>query len=59
LKKLNSISQLEAAEYLDCTDRTIRSRIDDKRLDKSKKGRVICNDKLLTELRKQHGPSYH
>jgi hypothetical protein len=58
LKHLGSISQKDAAKYLRCTARTIYTFIKDKRLNKSKSGRVACDEKLYIELRKKHGEQY-
>jgi hypothetical protein len=58
LKSKKSIFQWEAARFLDCTDKTIRNRIRDKRLNRAESGRVSCDDKLFVELRKKHGPAY-
>lgn len=58
LKRQKSISQDRAAALLRRDARTIRNRFKERRLTKTANGRVACDDKLLTELRKQHGAHY-
>jgi hypothetical protein len=58
LKKRRSVSQRQAAQCLGWTDRTIRKLFTERRLTKAPSGRVVCDDKLLTELRKVHGSTY-
>jgi hypothetical protein len=58
LKKRKSLTQREAGEYLGWSDRTIRTRVAERRLTKALSGRVACDDKLHIELSKRHGPSY-
>jgi hypothetical protein len=55
LRSLKSISQQEAADYLRCTERTIRNYAKDKKLKLTPKSRVVCDDKLVRLLRKCHG----
>jgi hypothetical protein len=59
LKNRKSISRTEAASFLGpCAEKTVRNRFRDRRLTKTSNGRVACDDKLLTELKKVHGPGY-
>jgi hypothetical protein len=58
LRKRKSISRLEAASFLGWAEKTIRNRFKDQRLSKTPNGRVACDDKLLIELRKEHGAHY-
>ena len=50
-----SISQKEAAEFLECDPRTVRRRITERELTRSPKGRVVCNERLRKQIRDVHG----
>jgi hypothetical protein len=58
LKKRKSVFQWQAAQYFGWTDRAIRKLFAERRLTKAPSGRVVCDDKLLIELRKVHGLTY-
>jgi hypothetical protein len=55
LRKQNSISQRQAAQFLRCDPRTVRRRVQDKELTRSPKGRIVCNEQLRNQIRKVHG----
>jgi hypothetical protein len=50
-----SISQKEAAEFLQCDPRTVRRRVTGNELTRSPKGRIVCNERLRNQIRKVHG----
>jgi hypothetical protein len=55
LRKQNSISQKQAAEFLECDPRTVRRCVEGKELNRSPKGRIVCNEHLRHQIRLVHG----
>ena len=55
IKRFGSISQRQAAEWMGRSTKTIQRLFKDRRLTKTPKKRVVCNDFLRNELRKVHG----
>jgi hypothetical protein len=55
LRKQNSVSQKQAAEFLKCHTRTVRRRIEHKELGSSSKGRIVCDERLRHQIRQVHG----
>ena len=56
LRKRNSITQREAAAYLQRNPKTVRRLVKDKKLGQSAKKRIICDEHLRNQIRKVHGP---
>jgi hypothetical protein len=55
LRKRLSITQREAAEYLQRKTKTVQRLVKDKELKQSAKKRIICDEKLRNQIRKVHG----
>ncbi len=56
LRKRLSITQKEAAGYLQRNTKTVRRLVKDKELKQSAKKRIICDEHLRNQMRKVHGP---
>lgn len=55
LRRRGSIRRKEAAQYLNCSERTVQRRVEKRQLTQSIKGRISCDDHLKIEIRKVHG----
>ena len=56
-RRMGIITQKQAATWLHCTTRTIRTYIKNSQLSKTNTGKVCCDDKWARKLRLQYGPT--
>jgi hypothetical protein len=57
LKQKKSLTQKRAATELRCSELSVRRLVDDSRLRRSEKGRIIVDDRFVEECQRSHGPS--
>jgi hypothetical protein len=56
LLKLKSVNQSRAAEALDISQRAIRDLVKNSKLNKTARGRIVCDQKFVDQFNSRHSP---